>query len=492
MPFQFAPPAIDLRAIAPMLAVALTGVVALILEFTRPRRNNDLIVTASLSGLAIAAAYLVVQLRGPDLVTFDGTVTIDALAKIGQLLVVGATALVILFSDGYLRRMKIPFGEFYPLVLWSALGSMLLTVTSNLLLMFLGIEILSLALYVLAGMARGEAKSEESALKYFLLGAFATCFFLFGTVLLYGATGSLGLERVNAVWNENAEGNRLLIGAGFALVFVGLGFKSSFVPFHQWTPDVYQGAPTNVAAFMSTAAKFGPFLAVWRLLENTSALKEIALPAVAVVAALTMTVGNLQALGQRDLKRLLGYSSIANAGYVLAAIVGHFARPSVADFGVVAVFLIAYLVTTIGVFAVATLGARDGVEPGTLDALAGLNRRSPLAFFALALFVLSQIGIPPTAGFFGKLQVIQATVEGGYAWLGVLLALNSIVSVVYYFAILQAAYTSEDSSDGSARPARSPLVAMPPAVAGTCLLCLAGVVGLSFFLGPITSALGLR
>ena len=487
--FPFAPPAIDLRAIAPILAVALTGIVALILEFTRPRKSNDLIVAASLSGLGIAAAYVALSFRAPDSSTLGGTILVDALSRVGQMLVIGATALVILFSDGYLRRMKIPFGEFYPLVLWSAVGGMLLTSTRDLLLLFLGIEILSLALYVLAGMARGEAKSEESALKYFLLGAFATCFFLLGSVFIYGATGSLGLDRVNAVWTANGEGDRLLLGAGFALVFVGLGFKSSFVPFHMWTPDVYQGAPTNVAAFMSTAAKFGPFLAVWRLLENTSALKEIALPAVAVVAALTMTVGNLQALGQKDLKRLLGYSSIANAGYVLAAFVGHFARPSVADFGIVAVFLIAYLVTTIGVFAIATLAAKDGTEPGTLDSLAGLDKRSPLAFFALVLFVLSQIGIPPTAGFFGKLQVITATVEGGYAWLGVLLALNSIVSVVYYFAIVQAAYSGGEEG-AEARPIR--LIPVPLTVAGTCVLCLVGVVGLSFLLGPISEALALR
>lgn len=482
-PFQFAPPTIEWAAIGPIAAVVIAGILALILEFTRPRANNDLIRSVSLAGLAIAFALTLINRR--DITTFSGTITIDALGRVGQMLVIAATALVVLFSEGYLRRKKIPYGEFYPLLLWSSVGAMLLTITSNLLLMFLGIEILSLALYCLAGMSRGEEKSEESALKYFLLGAFATCFFLFGTVMLYGATGSLGLERFGAVWAADVPGDRLLLGAGFGLVFVGLAFKSSFVPFHQWTPDVYQGAPTNVAAFMGTAAKFGPFVAVWRLLEATEAMKSIALPAVAVVAALTMTFGNLQALGQKDLKRLLGYSSIANAGYVLAAIVGHFARPSSGDLQTFVVFMLGYLVTTVGVFAVASLGAHDGQESGTLQSLRGLARRAPLAFFALALFVLSQIGIPPTAGFFGKLLVVQATVEGGYAWLGILLALNSIVSVVYYFAILQAAYGTDAA--GEERASR-----ITGGVALTSVLCLAGVLGLSFFLGPITDALGLR
>lgn len=483
--FQFAPPTVEWSAIAPMATVVLTGIVALILEFTRPRANNDLIRAASLSGLLVAFALLLLNPR--ETTAFAGTITIDPLARVGQMLVVAATALVVLFSESYLRRRGIPFGEFYPLLLWSAVGAMLLTVTSNLLVMFLGIEVLSLALYVLAGMNRGDEHSEEAALKYFLLGAFATCFFLFGAVLLYGATGSLGLERFGAVWAANAEGDRLLLGAGFGLVFVGLAFKSSFVPFHQWTPDVYQGAPTNVAAFMGTAAKFGPFVAVWRLLEATDAMKGIALPAVAVVAALTMTFGNLQALGQRDLKRLLGYSSVANAGYVLAAIVAHFARPSRADLQVFVLFMLAYLVTTVGVFAIASLGAEDGKENASLDALRGLSRRAPLAAFALALFVLSQIGIPPTAGFFGKLLVFQATAEGGYLWLGVLLGLNSIVSVVYYFAILQAAYSpATDEETGVRRSSLS------PTVAGTCLVCLVGVIGLSVFIDPISAALGLR
>lgn len=481
-PFLFAPPTVEWSALGPMIALALAGIIALVVESAWPRRRNDLVSAIALAGVLIAGAALILLPPTAES-AFGGVLRLDAISRAGQGLVLLSTGLVLLFSEGYLRRMRISFGEFYPLLLWSALGALILCVSSNLLVLFLGIEILSLALYALAGMSRGEAKSEESALKYFLLGAFATCFFLFGTVLLYGATGTLDLARFGAVWAADAEGDRTLLIAGSALVFVGLGFKSSFVPFHQWTPDVYQGAPTNVGAFMATAAKIGPFVALWRVFEGAEAARTILLPVAAAVAVLTMTFGNVMALGQRDLRRLMGYSSVANAGYVLAAIVGHYGRPAASDASTLFTFLLGYVATTVGVFAIATLAAREGSEPGTLDSLRGLNRRAPFAFFALVVLVLSQIGIPPTVGFLGKALIIVTTLRGGYGWLGVVVALNSIVSVAYYFAIVQAAYAGEEGEE-------RPLARATGAVAFTSAVCVAGVIGIVLFFSPLAGALG--
>lgn len=483
MLFRLNPPEVDIFALLPMIIIAITGMLALILDMVRPNKSNGAIVACSLFGIVAAFAMLVNQLSGPNLTTMADMVSIDKLSIAGQLLILLSVFLVVVFSDAYLKQKKVPFGEFYPLLLWSALGGMIMCSTHNLLTLFVGIEVLSISLYVMAGMSRGEEKSEESALKYFLLGAFATGFLLMGIAFLYGGSGSLNMEKILFSMTRASAEDRILLVVGASLVFVGLGFKSSFVPFHQWTPDVYQGSPTNITAFMATGAKTGAFIAVWRFLEMTGGINGVFLPAVAVVAALTMTVGNFVALNQKDVKRMMAYSSIANAGYVLSALVAHAALPGKIDTGTIIFFLLSYTLMTVGTFAVIALSAENGKEITTIDGLKGLYQRSPFAAFALAIFTLSLIGIPPTPGFFGKMLIFGDLISGGYVWLAILLAVNSVISIGYYYKLISTAFSKEDA------PTTHKLA---PAFTGTLTLCLVGILAAVILYSPIMTALAPR
>lgn len=481
----YVPPKIDWMSILPMVLVVGTGIVALIVEMLRPKRNNNLIVGVSLVGLATAMVALAMQLRAPDLESFGGMVYRDRFAVTFQMLIVLATGLTVLFSEGYLRAKRIPFGEFYPLVLWSASGAMLMATSKNLLILFLGLEVLSIALYVLAGMSRGERKSEESALKYFLLGAFASAFLLYGIAFVFGATGSLHLDAIAASWNAEDPHMRNLMLFGLALVLLGLGFKAAFVPFHQWTPDVYQGAPTNVTAFMAAVSKIGAIAALWRVLAGSLTtgaevqLQEYWFPVLMVIAVITMTVGNLVALRQRDVKRILGYSSIAHAGYILVAVLAHMQRPDEIGIGTTVYYLLSYSLMTIGAFAVVSLTAKDGKEGTRLSDLNGLWHRAPFATGCLIVFMASLIGVPPTAGFFGKLMIFDDAIRTGLMPLAILLAVNSIISVYYYVGIAKAAFVDDE---GAIRRETGPVHA---GLTGACLLCAAGIFLAVVFYNPL-------
>lgn len=468
--FNFAPPELDFRPIMPILIVALTGIVALIAEMARPKRNNDLIVAICLGGLLLSGILLATSLNADPITTAAGAIYVDRFSAMMQYVVLVSTFLTVLFSEGYLREKKIAFGEFYPLVLWSSVGAMIMCATTNLLMTFLGLEILSVALYVMAGMSRSEEKSEESALKYFLLGAFASGFLLYGIAFLYGASGTLDVNNLALVWFRVPESHVLMI-FGTGLILIGLGFKASLVPFHQWTPDVYQGAPTNVAAFMATASKVGAFAALVRILDHLHIIQQYWGPALAVLAVLTMTVGNLVALTQKDIKRILGYSSIAQAGYVLVAILSYEAKPGAVWIGTIPYYLLGYTAMTAGAFAIVSLCARNGKEATRLEDLHGLWKRSPFAAFALICFMASLIGLPPFVGFFGKLQILTDAVRADMTWLAVAMAINSIISVYYYLGIAKAAITSE-GTETEARPWR-----LDRGVLGACVLSLIGVIG---------------
>nr|HWA83351.1 NADH-quinone oxidoreductase subunit N [Fimbriimonadaceae bacterium] len=405
-----------------------------------------------------------------------------------QLLIIGATFLAILFSEGYLREKRIPFGEFYPLMLWSAVGAMVMATSRNLLMIFLGVEILSIALYVMAGMSRSEEKSEESALKYFLLGAFASAFLLYGIALTYGATGSLNLSSVAVAWNGHDPNAKTLLLFGLAMMLIGLSFKASFVPFHQWTPDVYQGAPTNVTTFMASASKIGAFAALVRVLQgfNISGLTEYWLPALTWVAILTMVVGNLVALVQKDVKRILGYSSIAHAGYMLVALLAHFSNPDKVSLNTLIYYLLSYSLMTIGAFAVISLVAKGGKEGTRLKDLHGLWQRQPLAAGALILFVVSLIGVPPTSGFFGKMMIFTDAVSAGLVPLAVVLATTSIISVYYYLGIARAVFVAdEDAAKARSAP-------MNPGLAAACLICSVGVIAVVVAFSPVMNFIGTK
>jgi NADH-quinone oxidoreductase subunit N len=482
-PFLFNVPEIQFTPILPVVIVAVTGILALIGELLWPKRNNDLIVTLTLTGLGIAGLMAFLAVDGLTYETAANAVYHDDLGAITQLVIVIGTLLTVLFSEPYLRAKKIPFAEFYPLVLWSATGAMIMCMSRNLLVIFLGLEILSVALYVMAGMARGEERSGESALKYFLLGAFASGFFLYGVAFLYGASGSLDLADLT-VSIVRPDSPKVIVLFGLGLILIGLGFKSSLVPFHQWTPDVYQGAPTNVSAFMATVSKVGAFVVLLRVVESVGGFYSAWIPAMNLIAILTMTVGNVMALGQKNVKRILGYSSIAQAGYVLVAILAHATDPGRIGTGTLSFFLFAYTLTTIGVFAVVSLAAQDGTESNDLSSLNGMMQRAPIAAVTLLVFCMSLIGIPLTAGFTGKLQIFMDAMSAKLAPLAIVLAVNSVISAWYYLGIARAALTpAVPSVEGGRAPQ------MNPAVAGACVLCLAGVLA-GFFLPPLLGFFG--
>lgn len=474
--FLFPVPEIQSAPIVPIAVLALTGILALLAEIIWPKRKNDGIVGLSLAGILAAAAFCLLQMDESPYETMGAAVYHDRLGLLGQIIILSGAFLTILFSEPYLRSKRIPFAEFYPLVLWSTCGAMIMVSTRNLLVIFLGLEILSVALYVMAGMARGEKGSGEAALKYFLLGAFASGFLLYGIAFLYGATGSLDLGQIVASAAGKQAPREMFLFA-LSLITIGLGFKSSLVPFHQWTPDVYQGAPTNVSAFMATVSKTAAFLVLLRVLIALSPMSSLWMPALSVIAVLTMTVGNVMALTQKDVKRILGYSSIAQAGYLLVAVIARFGAPDQVGTGALSFYLFAYTVTTIGAFAVVSLAAKNGEENTDLSSLNGMMKRSPLAAFALLVFCMSLIGLPLTGGFIGKLQIFLDAMTGNLPWLAVALAINSVISAWYYLGIVRAALTP-DKSD-----ARVP---MNLGVASACVLCLVGVLS-GFFVPMVAS-----
>ncbi len=480
---SFQVPQIEVAAIAPVLIVIVTGIIALIFEMARPKNNNVGTNIASILGLGVAGFFAWQQLGLTPSESLGNMVVVDRFGAVMQILLVLACGITILFSEGYMREKKIAFGEFYPLVLWSTAGAMMMVTTKNLLMVFIGLEILSIALYVLAGLSRNEAKSEESAIKYFLLGAFATGFLLYGIALIYGATGSLHFDDIGRVWDGRVPQISGLMLMGLALALVGFCFKAGFVPFHQWTPDVYQGAPTNVTAFMAAASKIAAVATLFRFLDACAPMQEYWGPVLFWIALLSMTVGNLVALAQKDIKRILAYSSIAHAGYILVAILAHAKVPSQVGWGTLAIYLLSYSLMTIGAFIVISLGAKGGKEGTRLQHLNGLWQRSPWAAIALVVFMASLIGIPPTAGFLAKLQIFQDAVSANLWPLAIGLAVNSAISVYYYLGIAMAAFVNEQTDNDV------PTMRFSPSVGMATGICVAGVFLVTVFFAPISNAL---
>jgi NADH-quinone oxidoreductase subunit N len=483
-PFQFPIPEIDLVAIAPIVLVVLTGILALITEMVGTRGDSRPTIWVSLVGLGVALAAAIYQLGLVSYDTFNNMVERDTFTSGIQIAVILATGLTVLFSDGYMRQKQIGYGEFYPLILWSAAGAMIMSSTQSLLMIFVGLEILSISIYVLAGMSRSEEKSEESALKYFLLGGFASGFLLYGIAFIYGATGSLQLASVESVLSLHPSPPNILLVLGLGLLLVGLGFKLSLVPFHLWTPDVYQGAPTNVTAFMASVSKIAAFAALYRILESFALLQSIWLPALTAIGFLTMTYGNLVALRQSDVKRMLGYSSISNAGYLLVAVIAKGVLPRAISSTTVIFYLLAYALTTIGAFAVLTLATRNGTEGTKFSDLRGLYRRSPAAAIILTLLAASLMGFPGTAGFVGKLFIVRDGLQAGLNFLVITLAVNSVISVYYYLGLVKAVFaTGDDQTDARLSP-------FTGGVAVASAACAIGVIGAGVLTGPVLALIG--
>jgi len=466
-------PVVSLRVIAPAAILAITGFVLMLLDLLPPRGRREHMAFVGLAGVVIALVSAVL-LWGSDVTGFQGMAVLDNLTLFATLVIGYATGLVLLESIDYLKRRGMESGEFYILVLFAAAGMVIMAGANDLIVVFLGLETMSLALYVLAGFFRTEIQAGEASMKYFLLGAFASGFFLYGIALIYGATASTNLDKIGAAVKAGAGRDPLLL-IGFALLLVGFGFKISAVPFHMWTADVYEGAPTSVTAFIASGSKAAAFAALLRLLlESLRPLQGEWTWLFWVLAVLSMTLGNVVAIAQQNLKRMLAYSSIAHVGYMLMGIVAGGGLGG----GSVLFYLLVYTFTIAGAFGIILLLERSGEEAVGVGDTAGLATRHPLAALALALFLLSLVGIPPTAGFVGKFYLFGAAVRSGYVWLAVIGVLNSAAAAYYYLRIIVNMYMRE--------PEGTPAVIMP-SFAGALAVAVAlwGVMQLGIFPAPL-------
>ena len=427
-------------AILPLAALVAWTTLLVLVDLFIPSERKWLTALLAALGLVVSLALTLV-VAGSQQVAFNGMVVMDGFAIFLQVLFLGSGLLAIALAYDYLKRMEIDRSEYYILLLYSICGMMLMSMAADLIVVFLALELLSIPLYVLAGFARPRTDSEEASLKYFLLGAFAGGFVVYGVALVFGATGTTALAGVVAAIDSGAA-NLTLLAVGAALILVGLGFKVAAVPFHMWTPDVYEGSPTSITAFMSVGAKAGGFAALLRVFV-------IAFPALAldltpilwVLSALTMILGNLVAITQRDIKRMLAYSSIAHAGYILMAIVPY-GNPEVSSDAVSAAlfYLVAYALTSFGAWAVVIALERAGHQGLMLDDYAGLSRKYPLLAAAMTVFMLSFTGVPPTIGFVGKFYLFRSVIEGGFIGLAIIGVLTSLVSAYYYLRLVVIMY----------------------------------------------------
>ncbi|OGP86187.1 MAG: NADH-quinone oxidoreductase subunit N [Deltaproteobacteria bacterium RBG_16_54_11] len=430
----------DLLVIAPELA--LTGfalVILLMSAFARPERRGFLGYTALLG--VVAAMVSLYWGIGVEASAFGGMVRIDPLSFFFKAMILLICLLIVLVSLGYAKREGIGFGEYYVLILFAAVGMMLMASGVNLLIIFLGLEVMSISIYILAGIMRDDTRSVEAAFKYFLLGAFASAFLLYGIALIYASTGTLDLAGIGRVLAEQSwiSGRPILI-TGVALLTVGFGFKLALVPFHMWTPDVYEGAPTSITAFMATGVKAAGFAAFVRVFFYAlPSLQAHWTQIMWILAVATMTVGNIIALSQSNIKRMLAYSSIAHAGYILVAFV---AGNELGISGIL-FYLLAYVFMNIGAFTVVILLGKKGEENTLIGDYAGIGYHHPLLALAMAVFMFSLAGVPPTAGFMAKFYVFSAAVKADYYWLAVIGVLNSAVAAYYYLRVLIYMYFRE-------------------------------------------------
>jgi NADH-quinone oxidoreductase subunit N len=452
MPAEFFPTSLDLIRFLPETVLTTTGALLMVVDAIAGRRWSRLYGHISLLGLAgaLAAAVAAYGTPGP---AFSGMLMADGFAAFFRVLVIGVGMLTVLASYRYLCRENADTGEYHALILFSVTGQCVMVTANELIMIFIGLEISSIASYVLAGYFRDDKRNNEASLKYFLLGSFATAFLLYGIAWIFGLTGTTNLNAIRGVLMSRSMPSPVLIGFSAALMFVGLGFKVSGAPFQIWAPDVYQGAPTPISAFLSAGPKAAAFAVLLRIF--TTAFGSIGAgwePLLWLSALLSMTIGNFAALTQSNIKRLLAYSSIAHAGYVLVAV----AARSETGTAAAMFYLAAYALMNIGAFAVVTHISGKGERFVSVDDFSGLASRQPFTAALLAVFLLSLIGVPLTGGFFGKFYIFKAALQSNLVWLTVLGLLNSAVAAYYYLRILVVMYMQEPSEAVTAAEPLSP------------------------------------
>jgi NADH-quinone oxidoreductase subunit N len=443
---------VDFYILLPMILLAIWASILLVVDLFIPRDRKSLTAFLSALGLALALGLTLSQV-GRAGIGFNKMVVLDGFAVFVNVLLLVSGLLGVGLAFGYIRRMGLERGEYYTLLLFSVSGMMLMAQAADLIIVFLALELLSIPLYVLAAFARPQAESEEAGIKYFLLGAFATGFVVYGIALVFGATGSTALSGISVAISSGTA-NTLMMLIGAALILVGFSFKVAAVPFHMWTPDVYQGAPSAVTAFMAAGAKIAGFSALLRVFATAfPSLAADLTPVLWTLAALTMIVGNLIAIAQTNIKRLLAYSSIAHAGYILMAFVPY-GDPVVAKVSVAAglFYLVSYALTNFGAWGVVIALEKAEGKGLEITDYAGLGRKYPALAAAMTIFMLSLTGIPPTLGLVGKFYLFRAVIAGGFYGLAIIGVVTSLISAYYYLRVVVTMYMREGEPSTTSEP----------------------------------------
>lgn len=446
--------AIDFAAAFPLILLALTGAVCLLLEVSgipvgaRKLSNRGHIAIIAVLGLLGSAAIMAMQFGNPrlPLSAFHGAIRVDNFGLFMGIIISVGAALAVMVAVAWLRSHSLERGEYYSIIVFTAAGMIALSQASDSLFLFVALETLSVGVYILTGFDRSNSRSPEAAMKYFLNGAFAAAILLFGLALLYGATGTTALNAIGSKLHGGHGQVSTLAITGFVLVMLGLAFKIAAFPLHMWTPDVYEGAPAPATAFMAAGVKAAAFAALIRVLVaamgGVVTASEGWITAGWIIAVLTMSVGNLAALAQSKVKRMLAYSSIAHAGYALAGVVA-FASGHITSLSAVGFYLMAYTFMTVGSFGVVAFLERSAGAGTSYEEWSGAARRYPLVGLAMTVFVFSLAGIPPTVGFLAKFNLFSQIVDAKLYWLAFIAVLNSLVSVYYYLRVIVAMYFKE-------------------------------------------------
>jgi NADH-quinone oxidoreductase subunit N len=437
-------PAVNFTPILPEMFLSVLAMVLLLINVFIPGDRKSYLGYLSFIGI-VATGVLVGAGWGSHIESFSGSVVLDNFATFFKMIFLLAAGLAVLISDQYMEREGCNHGELYPLILFTVVGMMLMAAGTDLMTIFLGLEVMSVALYVLAGFNRKNHKSNEAGLKYFLLGCFSTGFLLYGMALTYGATGTTRIAKIAvAVGQMSLPSANIMLVAGMLLMLTGFAFKVAAAPFHMWTPDVYEGAPTPMTAFMSAGPKAAGFAAALRIFLVALPTLQVEWSQVLwVLAVLTMTVGNITALRQDNIKRMLAYSSIAHAGYCL---VGFTAGNATGTAGIL-FYMLSYTFMNIGAFAIIILVGKKGEANGNVQDFTGFGVKHPVLAVAMSIFLFSLAGMPPTAGFIGKFYLFSGAIQNGYIWLAVIGVLNSAASVYYYLRVMVFMYMKDPTEE---------------------------------------------
>jgi len=480
-------PLADLVTILPELLIVGIACLILVLDPITPPTKKYFLAWMSL-GVLVVCSLVTLADFGETVVAFGGLVVVDPYAAFWKMLLYLVSGLTILLSMSYLKEEKIELAEYYALVLLALVGMMVMVSGTDLLTIYLGIELMSITLYIMAGFKRFDVRSIESSAKYFVLGAFSSGILLYGISLLFGVTGSTRLSEIAVIVNGPGMEDPLMRLA-LMLIIVGFGFKVAVVPFHMWTPDVYQGAPTSVTVFMAVASKAASFAAFLRvLLEAFGGVKPDWNVVILAVCLLTVALGNLVAIVQTNVKRMLAYSSIAHAGYALVGVVvagwvGIEADVAARGVSSLMLYLAIYSFMTLGAFAMVAILRKGGLEGEDIDDFTGLAKRHKGGAFLMLIFMVSLAGIPPTAGFIGKFYLFMAAVNAGLTWLAIFGLVFAAISAFYYFRIVMVMYMREPSPEQE----QNTRLVLSPQVSVVLACAVAGVVLIGIFPGPLVS-----